>query len=245
MKLQIVVTDDLESDREQIIHGIKTHLKGTGFTPTIKSYNNCESMLEEFVPGKYQIAFLDICMEGMNGIELARQLRELDTEILLVFTTTSREFAFDAFPVHPFDYMIKPYSSERLNAVLDEALRVLNADVADITLRVAHRTYQVPLRTIVSAVSQGHNVEIRTIKGQLLKCRMTFTEVSDLLKDDSRFLPCNRGVLINMDHVLGLDKDEVRMNDGTRFALRIRKRSELVHQFSQYQLSRVRKGVTS
>ena len=48
-------------------------------------------------------------MEGTNGIETARILRRADPDLLLVFVTSSPEYVWDAFPVHPFDYLLKPY----------------------------------------------------------------------------------------------------------------------------------------
>lgn len=48
-------------------------------------------------------------MEGTNGIETARILRRTDPDLLLVFVTSSPEYVWDAFPVHPFDYLLKPY----------------------------------------------------------------------------------------------------------------------------------------
>ena len=59
-------------------------------------------------------------MEGTNGIETARILRRTDPDLLLVFVTSSPEYVWDAFPVHPFDYLLKPYREEKLFQLADE-----------------------------------------------------------------------------------------------------------------------------
>ena len=64
-------------------------------------------------PGLYAVVLLDICMAGTNGIETARRLRQADPEVLIVFVTSSPEYVWDAFPVHPFDYLLKPYQEEK------------------------------------------------------------------------------------------------------------------------------------
>ena len=64
----------------------------------------------------YQVVFLDICMEGTNGIETAQRLRAADPDLLIVFVTSSPEYVWDAFPVHPFDYLLKPYKEESLSS---------------------------------------------------------------------------------------------------------------------------------
>lgn len=69
-------------------------------------------------PGLYAVVFLDICMAGTNGIETARRLRQADPEVLIVFVTSSPEYVWDAFPVHPFDYLLKPYQEENSSILL-------------------------------------------------------------------------------------------------------------------------------
>ena len=71
-------------------------------------------------PGLYAVVFLDICMAGTNGIETARRLRQADPEVLIVFVTSSPEYVWDAFPVHPFDYLLKPYQEEKFEHLAAE-----------------------------------------------------------------------------------------------------------------------------
>ena len=67
-------------------------------------------------------------MEGTNGIETARILRRTDPDLLLVFVTSSPEYVWDAFPVHPFDYLLKPYREEKLFQLADELLAQMPQD---------------------------------------------------------------------------------------------------------------------
>ena len=62
------------------------------------------------------------------------------------------------------------------------------------------------------------------------------------LRGDERFLPCNRGVLVNMDEALKLDGDSILLTDGLRFPLRQRNRLDLVNRFSEYQIKRMKRG---
>ena len=62
------------------------------------------------------------------------------------------------------------------------------------------------------------------------------------LREDERFLPCNRGVLVNMDEALKLDGDSILLTDGLRFPLRQRNRLDLVNRFSEYQIKRMKRG---
>ncbi len=240
MDLRIALVDDQEADRKLLEQEIRFffsyHLEQTG---SIEPFRSGEAFLAQFQPAAYSIAFLDICMEGMDGIALARRLRDEDPRLLIIFLTGSREYAFDAFPVHPFDYLLKPFSRGDLQRVLTEALRVLAAADRTITVRVARENVEIPVRRLSAAVARGHNVELLLVGHPPLHTTMTFTELQDLLAPDPRFLLCNRGVLVNMEQVLTLTDEYVRMNDGSSFPLRSRGRSELRKTFSHYMLSKL------
>jgi hypothetical protein len=72
---------------------------------------------------------------------------------------------------------------------------------------------------------------------------MTFSEAEKLLSSEERFLPVNRGVLVNMDYARALTGDTLTMLDGSVFALRTKNRSQIVSRFSHYQLSRLKGGL--
>ena len=251
MELNIAIVEDSRPDSDRLRRDIQDWLSGLpgisaeeGAGPSVLCYSSGEAMLERFEPGSVQLAFMDIRMGDLNGIETARRLRAEDPRLLIVFLTSSPEFAFDAFPIHPFDYLVKPYAVQRLRDVLDEAFRVLSADEPTVELRVARSLYAVPLRQISAATSQGHSVEVILTDGRRLVCPMNFSEVEAALGADPRFLSCNRGVMVNMDQASFLEEGVLVMKDGVRWPLRVRGRAKVVAAFSQYQISRMRKGAS-
>ena len=244
MNWSIAIADDLENDRLRLERDIRKWFYDRKEDVSVLCCPDGESLLGQASRGTFHLVFLDIQMgpDKMDGIELARRLRETDSQMLVVFLTTSREYAFDAFPIHPFDYLIKPYDEKTLDRVLSEAMRVLTDKEPEINVRIARADYRIPMGRIISALSQGHTVEIRTTGGDLLKSSMTFAEIEAQLTADPRFLTCNRGILVNMDHVLSLTEDTMQMSDGKMYPMRTRGRAELIAAFSQYQISRMKRG---
>ena len=249
MSLNIAVIDDQRRDAEKLQRVINQYFDNNNMNAqdsnsigTINYYPDGVCLLKNFEPGMYDLVFMDIIMSSLNGIDTARQIRLHDNKALLVFTTTSREFAFDAFPLHPFDYVLKPYEPERVTQVLHEALKVLRAPDPVIHVRVSRSTYDIPLRSISSVSSSNHVCEFTLTDGRCVLCSMTFSEIEAVLLNDSRFLVCNRGVIINMDCVQSLtrDKDVFIMKEGSRHPLRVRCRAKLLDEFTQYQIMRVR-----
>ena len=157
MKLNIAVVDDILCEILKLENFIKNYFReSTHELGLLNSFTSGEELLKDFEPKKFHIVFTDIIMKDVNGIETARLLRADDTELLIIFTTTSREYAFDAFPVHPFDYLLKPYTEDAIYKILDEALRVLSVNEQFAIIRVSRSEYKIPLRLISSVVSQGH-----------------------------------------------------------------------------------------
>ena len=245
MNFNISIVDDRKEDRDRLEAAIRDFFS---LQPkdklSIETFESAEAFLPAFEPGKYHMAFLDIVMDEMNGIELAKKLRAEDAHLLIVFQTTSREYAFDAFPVHPFDYLMKPCKAEELDSVLTEAMRVIGAGDPEIEVATARDKFNVPLRSICAAVSRGHNVDLHLTNKQSLTSTETFRSISDKLSTDPRFLLINRGVLINMDQVLSPMEGGMKMKDGTVHPIKVNGRAAILSAFSQYMISRVdRRGI--
>ena len=152
MEINIAVVDDRRTDSEKLQRAIhKWFDENQNLNHNLKNitcFTNGEAILKDFLPGKFQIVFMDIIMNNMNGIETSKKLRELDPQLIIVFITTSSEYAFDAFPLHPFDYIIKPFNCEKIYHVLSEAIRIFDAPDPAITVRVSRSRYKIRLKCI-------------------------------------------------------------------------------------------------
>ena len=242
--MKIAIVDDRAEDRQildECIHTFYGKDPADGSDDAaclVDHFSSAEEFLPVFKKGCYDIAFLDIIMDEMNGIELAKKMRDSDPHTLIVFQTTSREYAFDAFPVHPFDYLIKPCRQDEVNTVLTEAGRVLSTGDPEITV-AAKGELQVPVRTICAAVAIGRGVELQLMNQQSLKTSETFRSISEKLDPFPQFLLINRGVIINMDHVLAPEGDCMKMKDGTLHPVKVNGRGAVMSAFTQYMISRV------
>ena len=243
MNLRIAVADDQKRDRDDLIRILCAAEPACSDDPSlIREFVSGEALLAEFQAGLFDVVFLDILMDRINGIETAQTIRRLDPAALIVFLTSSREYAFDAFPVHPFDYLIKPVTGAQVETLIREIHRTLEKEEPTVTVRVSRSDLTVPLARIASVLSQGHSVMMRLTDGRELLAQATFAEMHSQLSGDPRFLLCNRGVLINMDEASSFGEDVITMKDGVRYAIRVRGHAALAAAFSQYQITRMRKG---
>ena len=146
MKLRTAIVEDQKPDAQRPEQLMNTAL---GAAEILCRRFVCGDDFSKDFPGEgYQVVFLDICMEGINGIETARQLRAADPELLIVFVTSSPEYVWDAFPVHPFDYLLKPYKEEKFDHLAGERRRGLGRQQPVLGVLIAGQTVHLALKKI-------------------------------------------------------------------------------------------------
>ena len=179
MALQIAIVEDLQPDAQRLQALVRQELGAVecGIFPSGDAY------LQQMPARKDDLVFLDICMEGTSGIETAQQLRRADPEVLIVFVTSSPEYVWDAFPVHPFDYLLKPYEEEKFRKLAAELRRVLCRTEPELEVRIARQTVQLPLRKVLYAMAQNHFVRVVSEDGE---CRAAcgFAQVEEKLRTE-------------------------------------------------------------
>ena len=139
MLLRCAIVEDIRLDAETLTRRLLAAAEHT-----------CQLQCTQFPDGgaflraaqtqRFDAVFLDICMPGLSGIETARRLRGQSAKLPIVFVTSSEEAVWDALPLHPFDYLRKPYDERRVHALLDDLLAVLGRPEPELELRVARQT---------------------------------------------------------------------------------------------------------
>ena len=245
MELNIGIVDDSLSDSLRLKSFVRSWVFGNGHQQGRTAlYSSGEDILRSFSPGIFHVVFMDIIMDSINGVQAARLLRDRDTDVLIVFTTTSKEYAFEAFPVHPFDYVVKPYGQKEVSKVLNEAVRVLSAHEQAVTIRSGRAEYTIPMGLVSSVTAQGHTAEITLTDGRSILTSMKFRDVEELFcsAEDSCFLLCNRGVIVNMSHISSQEHGVFVMKDGKRFPIRVNGGAKVRAAFAQYIITNMRGG---
>lgn len=237
MELRFAVVEDRLPDAQRLESLLRLAFGG-GQPLVCDHYESGDAFLAAFLKN-YQVVFLDICMEGTNGIETARILRRADPDLLLVFVTSSPEYVWDAFPVHPSTICSSP-TGKKSSSSWPTSCGGCSSGPNRSWKSASHGSRYISLRKIQYAMAQNHYVRIVSDDGE---CRTvsTFSQVEQLLRAQENFIVCNRGVILNMDKVLRLDSDCFEMLDGTRLPVRQKDKNTLFAQFTQYQFRHMRR----
>ena len=217
--MTIAIVDDIAEERALLRKRLEKILLQKNIEFHCCEYENGEAFLEASKNQNFTVLFLDIYMDGINGIEIARNFRKFNKDCMLIFTTTSRDHALEGFQVRAMHYLVKPYSEEDLISLFDEILSRIPTPEKTLPLKVNGSEFQVPFKTIVHADHFSHMIHIHTTKEKELVIRQSFGTFTAPLIEDSRFFICNRGTIINMEHAVDFDGTMFLMNNGNKIGV--------------------------
>ena len=214
--MRIAIVDDLETERALLKTRLERQLSLRGAEAEILEFDSGESFLAAQKERRFTAAFLDIYMDGLSGMDAARELRKTDVDCLLVFTTTSTDHALEGFQVRALHYLVKPFSEEELSGLLTEMLAKLPRPEPVLTVKVSGSDVRLRYRDMVSAEHFAHMINIHTTAGKTLATRQSFKAFTEPLKKDPRFFVCGRGVIVNLEHAADFQDAAFCMTDGSR-----------------------------
>ncbi len=210
--IEIAVCDDEPRMLLTLSEAVSGYLDGQGAAGRVRAFPSGQALLESGLD--FDLLFLDIRMDGPDGFESARRLRERGSRALLVFVTALGEQVYDAFPFAPFDYLVKPLDPARFARTMARALRVLERRAAArLVIRRAGGCCEiVPFSELVYCEVQGRKVYLHRSGGGVLDYYDRLDALARRL--DSRFFRCHRSYLVNLEYVRGCGGGRVTLSRG-------------------------------
>lgn len=181
----------------------------------VRLYESGEELLAGDLP---DILFLDIQMDGISGMDAAKALRKNAKDTVIIFVTAIEEQVFDAFDVGAFHYLVKPFSDEKFEQVLEKAVR----QVAERTAKMDEKRRQqivvqdgihqrfVETERIVYAEVFNRTVTIHLTDGEI-SYRGSLQELEAMAGED--FYRPHRSFLVNLKKVTGYSRSEILLAD--------------------------------
>jgi DNA-binding LytR/AlgR family response regulator len=191
-------------------------------------YYTSLDLLEAMEKKAYDIFLLDIYIDKINGIELAKAIKKNNEDAKIIFMTSSNAFYKEAFRIHAVHYLEKPILEEDFFDAMDRVCRE-EEETAFFTFKDSGMVHRIPVDDIMYIESEDHYKRIVAGEESFL-VRSTMQEIKEGL--DYPFF-CELGVksIINLKKVLKITKDSVMMEDGKEFSMprgRYREISEMV-----------------
>lgn len=146
------------------------------------------------------ILFLDIQMDGIDGMETARRLRNRNYRGYLIFITVLREMVFEAFVVQPYDYLLKPMKEEAFVKTMERLFASMQEErAASLLVQRGYESSLVPFGDIIFCEIIDRKIYLHLKTGEVIDYYDRLERLETKL--DSRFYKCHRSYLINLNYL--------------------------------------------
>ena len=232
MKRKIAVCDDSQVDREFIIGLLNTWADERQVNIEIMPFVSAEQFLFEYESRKdFDIAVLDIEMGKMDGVSLARKLREENHQIQLLFVTGFPDFIAEGYEVEALHYLMKPVDEDKFSAVMDRALERLSVKEEALLLQVDGETVMLRPSEIFYIEVFSHDCIIHC-KDRQVQVKMSISELEEKLGES--FIRVHRSYLVNIGRILRISKTEVFLEGDHNVPLSRRSYAQVNKAFIKY-----------
>lgn len=214
--MRIAICDDSTQDAEFVEEIVNSWAESRQLEVQTQIFDSAERFLFHYIEDKnFDILLLDVEMGTMDGVTLAKRIRQEDEAVQIVFITGYSDYIAEGYEVEALHYLMKPVKQEKLTAVLERALekrkqneRCLNLELSGEMIRIPF--YEVRYLDVLKNYVTVHAKQDYTLKRSL----------GDFEKElDDRFFRVGRGMIVNLKHIRRVTKTEVHLSDGTALLL--------------------------
>lgn len=224
-------------DEKEILGYLRRQLqeqfKKNHFEITFSSYLNGTDLLSSISAGeKYDLLFLDIEMPGINGIEVCRKLRSLNSDILIIFISNKEELVFQTFEVRPFRFIRKNHFQEELPQLVKDIQNEFKGKTGyTLTIKEQNSSnvYSLNLNDIVYIEVIGKLCKIVTTS-ENYTLRYKLADFEKLLSDKG-FLHPHRSYLVNYRYIFSIKKDHLLLDNQMQIPLSRKRIDTIKNQF--------------
>lgn len=219
--IEIAVCDDETIYIERLVKFIEVYSDEAAVELNLTSYISGEKLVEDIREDekRYDIVFLDVEMPQMDGMDVARAIRNVTMEPILCFVTSHETFAREAYRVEALGYLVKPVSYVELKRLLGRAVVMIqyqrDCDEAEeryVEIPVARNTAIVDVRNI-QYIEKRRNQCILHCTDREITCYEVLKKLYERLNHKT-FIYTHQGYIVNFDHIKEVAENVVYLGDG-------------------------------
>ena len=191
-----------------------------------EAYKSLDLMIYPFQDGRklidsiekttYDLIILDIEMPFIDGLSVARKLRELGEKTALVFLTSHLEYALKGYEVNALRYLTKPVKKEQLTEIINHLVEK-NSEVKKIMLKSDDEMLMLPISDVLYMEARNQDVRVVTKEGDYFR-RYNIRDYEEELRQYF-FVRCHRSYLVNLSHVAKITGKDIIIDNGEMIPL--------------------------
>lgn len=224
--MRIAICDDDEWELFQLQKLLKEYQLSREISADCRFFHNSTDFLCEIEGGEYDVILLDVLMPGINGVQAARELREMDKNVKIIFVSSSPEFALESYSVGAYYYLIKPIDANALFPLLDKAVSELMIQQEQgFVLKNRKCVVKVPFQRLAYVEVINKTVSFHLADGTVHEITAALADFEEKLLSRPEFFKTHRSYLVNLGHVEAIRGNCVMTKNGESIPISRQRRS--------------------
>ena len=203
---------------------------------TYAAFQSPFELLTEIEKGiRPDILFLDVVMPGQNGMDVAKEIRQYDTNMKIIFLTSSPEFAVESYSVGAYFYQLKPIWEESFFRLMDAVLAECEKKKKNsLILRSKDGITRIDLQQLEYCEVLGRKLLFHLENGAVLEGAGSLDDLAGQLMQYCNFFRPHRSFLVNMEYIQNISSRSIKMVNDAEIPIPHGKCSEIKNTYMEY-----------
>ena len=232
MNFRIAICDDEEYYREYMQRIVKDYFQRKGNSCQIHLFSCGGDFCANAEAVDFDILFLDIGMEGQNGMDTAYEIRKRGLDMEIVFVTAFRDYVFEGYKVGAVRYILKTELEKEVSECLDAILKNHKREERSVCFSFVKGQREILLSDLYYVESKAHKLVFKVGSDEL-----AMYDVLDHVEErlsEQYFIRCHQSYLVNLEHIVQIKGYRLYLSDGTEIPVSRTRYQETKKQLLHY-----------
>lgn len=232
MPLTIAICDDNENQIKEMRRLLSEWSADKPFALDIDEYISAESFLFSYPDKPCDLILLDIEMDRLNGMELAKRLRSNGDMLPIVFITGYSDYIAEGYDVEALHYLLKPVAKEKLFAVLDKYVEKRSVKADELIIETANGATHISADRITYIEAFGRKTAVHLSDDRIIDCMVSISRFSAMRLNG--FVSPHRSYIVNLRHIRTIGRTALILDNGEELPLSRRLYAEVNRRFIEF-----------
>lgn len=233
IKIRIAVVEDSADDLSNCLSLLNRYSKEKNISFDIQTFASGDAFLMRF-KSQFDFIILDINLSAMNGIDVARKIREKDEEVIIMFATNLAKYATNGYEVDAIDFVLKPLSYASFYLRLERVMKKLGKKNDNFIVVPNEGGFnKIATNNILYVEVISHDIIFHLKEGDEITTSGTLKKFEEQLKNHW-FIRCNSCYLVNAHNIKRVEKLDIQLANDEVIAISHPKKKGFMESFKKY-----------
>lgn len=229
--MKIGICDDNIIDSKTLESTIINYYNNKPYKLEILTFSDGIEFLNNFKSQEYDIVFLDIFLNNINGFNIAQELNKINNKVHIILYSSSKDYAVDGYQINIFGYLLKPLNKNKLNTLLDKFHESTNNKL--LCLKKKGQNNYFNINDILYVESKGRQVIIHTINDNDNIFYYSLDDIEEKINNES-FLRSHKSFLVNMNRIINHNERYFELENNNFALIKIKDHKNIIQKYHDY-----------